>query len=281
MNTDDSRKLSIVELDRSAPREEVKEQHSSWLTEHAVTALQAGVFGETPAGFDIPQTRTTVDPRELETLVDRHRFQLRPPMNTMEFSVSPGCRILGTPYDHEWQLGGGFAFGGRHDGEFMTFALEGFSAAGVGFYLSSPTTADVTVTPNGDYTFSTLAAGDASELFSQGGLGITVYLNQNATPEFSRFAQLWDHRGDIRYGKLFGGATGSGSIASAASPTTPGMFGPARLAPILLRLKPGDQYLIWIWSWQKCHRGKGFFAILNARMPAVTACAGPPIVGPN
>jgi hypothetical protein len=172
---------------------------------------------------------------------------------------------------------------------------NGFSGAGVGLYLSSPTPADVTVTPNDDYGFSNLVFGPTPSLFSQGGLGITVYLNEDKSPIFLRLVQLWDNRGNIYTGPLVrddrgnvvrlpdDAGTGTGSIAAAASPPTPGTFR-IPLAPILLRLQPGNRYLMWVWCWQRIHSRMDeatYFSALDVRMPAVTVCAGPPIVGPR
>lgn len=261
-------------LDRTTPSKDVQAQDTKRFAEHVVTEL-GGEF--TPNAQEVASEHILQGSRSNgRDLLER--IQLIPQLKTLDLTVHDGCRILGTPYDREWQAGsGGFAFGGRHDGKFSTVSAEGNSAAGVGFYLSSSDRIDVSVSPSGNYQFSSLAASDTPRLLSQGGLGITVYANNEGAPALSRQARLWDLRGDIRHGKPFGGVSGEGTLASAASPAPPGMFR-FPLGPISVSLRPGDRYLIWVWNWQICRNSEGFVAFLNARMPAVTVCGGPPVV---
>lgn len=294
-------------LDRAIPDEGVQQRHLSWFADHAATSIASDLPElSTQITADSPKSGGRVDLGVLE----RYRIGLGSTVQTkLDFTVTDGCRVLGTPYDLEWESGaGGNAFvdylvPGRDNGKFGMNAQEGFSAAGVGFYLSSPTASDVSVTPQGAYDFVWLMGVDEgweaafpAELFSQGGLGITVYANEDKLPLLSRRARLWDHRAPFSSGpvliinkKLYWLPTGDrqqGSIASAAVAPTPGMLSPTPLAPILLRLTPGTRYLIWVWCWQVCrlpkpgsdHYYRNFF---YAHMPAVTVCAGPPIVWPR
>lgn len=303
MDTDESKQTA--RLDRATPAEAVQQRHLSWFADHAATSIAR----------DLPELsdRITSDSAKSGDRVDlgvleRYGIGLRSAVLTkMDFSVTDGCRVVGTPYDLEWQVGGGNAFvdylvPARDNGKFGLVSSEGFSAAGVGFYLSSPTAADVTVTPQGNYDFRWIlgsedpfVAPSTPDLFSQGGLGITVYVNEDKSPVLSRRVALWDNRGHIYTGSvtrvngkvvfLWSGDNQQGSIASAAAPPTPGMFGPTPLAPILLRLTPGNRYLIWVWCWEVFRRpadpGAFYIVFFNARMPAVTVCAGTPIVGPR
>lgn len=302
METDESKR--IVRLDRTPPAEAVQQRHLSWFADHAATSIAQDLP-------ELPERITSDSVKSVERvdfdISKRYGVGLGSPVRTkFDFAVTDGCRVLGTPYDLEWQVGGGNAYvdymvPARDNGKFGLFSTEGFSAAGVGFYLSSSSAADVTVTPQGTYRFvwvlaskDPLVAPLTPNMFSQGGLGITVYANEDKSPVFSRRVPLWDHRGYMYTGPVHrvgdkvyffpGGDNQQGSIASAAAPPSPGMFGPTPLAPILLRLTPGNRYLIWVWCWEMLRSPAEpavYAAFFNAHMPAVTVCAGPPIVGPR
>lgn len=272
---------SVFMLDRRPPSEEVQKRHSSQFADHVTTELRSCLTGLPEGGELKPASpRRGTSGADADTLLERYGFEVHRPARTFELTVREGCRIQGTPYDLDWSVGTGFGFLARFDGTVITVSSEGFSAAALGFYLSSSQAATVAVTPSGQYEYSLLAVKDTPGLISQGGLGVTVYYENGTSPApaYSRRIWLWDERGDLRKGKLLGGVTGNGQIASASSAGPPGGFGPVPLAPILLTLDPDERVLLWVWNWQATVNHDGFVAFLTMAMPAVTVCAGPPII---
>jgi hypothetical protein len=201
-------------------------------------------------------------------------------MIPLQYIVPRGSHVLGTPYDREWQTGGGIAWGARHDGKATTFGVNGFSAAGVGFYLS--TSSDVplmaSVTPEGFYNYNWSSFEDMPFLRSSGGIGLTVYTNEEPNPSMSLKPTLWSLSGVTR----FTGDKGQGRIADASS-IYQGPFGPIRLAPILLNMTPGVRYLIWVWCWQtlQTRESSPFISFMSMEMPFVSVNLSTPPVGPH
>jgi hypothetical protein len=197
-------------------------------------------------------------------------------METRSITVSQGTWLVGPPYDAEWAAGSGLAFGATVDGSLFTISGDGFSAAAVGFYVSSPDVLTVALTPQGDYDFSWFSVNAAPALRSRGGMAITVYQNGNPTPIEDRRAVLWNVSGVGPWS----GQHGTGRIADAASPAWG--FGPVPIAPVYVSTAPGRRFLVWVWCWQINQlippTGSGFLAMMRCKMPAVAVNAGPPII---
>lgn len=269
-------RTEVLALDRAAPDEATLETHAGVFNDHIADQLS-----RLTEELEVP---TSEDDRLGEygamlrrTVLGRIEERYNSPVRDLHFVVGAGCRMVGTPYDLDYALGSAIAFLAKNDGKVTSVGTDGQAAGGVGFYLTSQTEVDVSITPRGDYNFSWLSLADAPGWRSFGGLGITIYSNGDPQPVFSRQARLWDIRG----AHAWQGGTGSGAFAEAANPGVPGGFGPVPLAPVIVRLQPGRRLLVWVWSWQVSNRTEKTIAFLSIRVPAVTICASPPLVGPR
>jgi hypothetical protein len=214
--------------------------------------------------------------RQLEKhFVERLSVDITSPVKTFDFTVPSGSRIFGPPYDREWAEGNGIAFGGRADGKAITIPKKnGFSAAGIGFYVTTNEPVLAAITPQGTYDWNWNAFENLPFARSRGGMGITIYTNSEPQPTLSRQPVLWSASGMT----TFSGQKGSGRIADAASPAFG--LGTVPLAPALVNLVPGSRYLVWVWCWQtsQLEEDDAFIAFLSFSMPFVSIDAGPPIL---
>lgn len=265
-----------IEIHRAGAGRDVEDAHVRAFADHVASSLRRFADEAPMAGRDLsPSDHGGLGSAALlkAHMTDRLDGALRQPLIPLDFRVSAGSRIVGTPYDVEWQVGGGVAFGARQDGSALTFSKLGFSAAGIGFYLSSPRRFSVAVTPLGGYDFNWFAVENLPRLRSRGGMGVTVYANNDPSPVHSRQPVLWSLSGATK----FTGGSGSGRVADAASP--PVGFGPVPLAPVMLELDPSVRYLVWVWCWQtKNIDADEFLAFLRFSMPLVMIDAGPPLI---
>ena len=193
---------------------------------------------------------------------------------TFDLKIKLGDQVMAPPYDKDWSVGAGVGFLSRFDGNVYALNQRDYSAAGIGFYLSSDVPALVSIVPWGDYKWSYIAFENSPFVRSRGGMGVTVYTDSNSTPTHNNQPILWNVSGL----NMLEGKTGSGRIADAASPAFG--FGSVPLAPVLISMVPGSKYLVWVWCWQVYNNNKdeGFFAIMDFHMPLVTVSAGPPIL---
>jgi hypothetical protein len=199
---------------------------------------------------------------------------LKPPVRALSVVVSDGCRLVGTPFDHDWHMGLGMPLSKVDGHAFVLGVDDGQSGVGVGIDLESNNELDIEFTPLGDYEFSAFTTENRRELRCRGGLGITAFENGNAV--FSRTVQLFVFNSPQSPSGLTG-VHGEGLIADAASPTVAGMFGPVTLAPVFLRLHPGRRLQVWVWAWILTEGAQGVWASLMFKMPAARICAGPPV----
>jgi hypothetical protein len=209
-------------------------------------------------------------------VIDRISSNLSLDKVEFDFTVPNGCSNFGPPYDQDWGVGIAETFGSTADGNVITIAeVDGQSAGGIAFHLTTNEPVLASITPQGTYQWSWLnLLNFLPDAWTTGGMGITIYTDSQTEPTLSRQPVLWSASA---FAPL-SGQTGNGLIANAASPAFG--FGAIPLAPALLNMIPGSRYLVWVWCWQLSHHqdGDGFFAILNYTMPSVTVCAGPPIV---
>jgi hypothetical protein len=211
--------------------------------------------------------------RQLEKHVTEHVSVGIGKTKALDFVVKNGSRIFGPPYDREWSEGNGIAFGGRLDGKAITTPkANGFSAAGIGFYLTTNEPVLAAITPQGTYNWSWSAFENLPFARSRGGMGIAIYTDGEPNPTMSRQPLLWSLSGMT----AFSGQKDSGRIADAASPAFG--FGTVPLAPALVHMVPGSRYLVWVWCWQtsQLESDDAFIAFLSFTMPFVTIDAGPP-----
>ncbi|HEX4953978.1 MAG TPA: hypothetical protein VF017_11365 [Thermoanaerobaculia bacterium] len=264
--------------ERATPDEGVRLEHQALAAGHITDGLRRELEAIHAEQVGVGPGQT-VESRWTEAqlrshAIERLRWGRESVREHFEITIPGGSRVFGPPYDVEWQEGGGSAFGSRADGTLITVSTPGFSAAGVGFYLTAPEPYLAAVIPQGGYEWSWASFADLPWLRSRGGVGIAVYVDGEPQPAVSRQAQLWSLSGV----SVFSGGQGSGRIADAASPAFG--FGPVPLAPILIHMTPGRRYLVWVWCWQvtPAEAASGFIAFLQAKMPLVTVDAGPPLV---
>lgn len=272
-NTDGERDTSLIsayvtlELDR----------HMSEMYDDTDASEAAVQPRDTVCEFGGLRTRRQLEKHFLERL----SVDISSPMKTFDFTVPTGSRVFGPPYDLDWAEGNGIAFGGRVDGKVNTIPTRnGFTAAGIGFYLTTNEPSLAAITPQGTYEWSWLALENLPFARSRGGMGITIYTNAEPQPTMSRQQVLWSVSGMISTNSTvpWSGQNGSGRIADAASPAFG--LGTVPLAPALLNMVPGSRYLVWVWCWQtsQLEQDDSFIAFLGFSMPFVTINAGPPIV---
>jgi hypothetical protein len=213
--------------------------------------------------------------RQLENhLVERLSADMNSPIRTRDFVVPTGSRVLGPPYDLDWSEGNGVGGFSRFDGKALTIPkANGFSAAGIGFYLTTQEPALAAITPQGTYDWNWTSFQDLPFARSRGGMGVTVYANAEAQPTLSRQPVLWSVSGMT----AFSGQMGSGRIADAASPAFG--LGAVPLAPVILNMVAGSRYLVWVWCWQtsQLEADDVFIAFMRFIMPFITIEAGPPM----
>jgi hypothetical protein len=198
------------------------------------------------------------------------------PIRPLNFTLQPGNRIIGPPYDSEWSVGSGIigAWTAKDDGKLMTLSMDGFSASGIGIVLDGPVELAVAVTPLGNSQFFWISASPDPNVRSKGGVGIVVYELGDGSPLVERQATLWSVVGT----SALQGGSGGGPIADAVAGST--AFGDILLAPALFNMYPGKRYLVWVWLWQTfASRGDdSFICFHNAEVPAIVTSAGPPII---
>lgn len=266
-------RYEVLPLERDAPGRATRDTDVEMFTEHLGGELNR--LTEELTAPAVEEERLGVHGALLRrTVLHRIDERLSTAVRDVTFTVGRACRVVGTPYDVDYSVGLAFGVLARYDGTVVSIGSDGEAAGGVGFYLTSPSEVDMSITPQGRYQFSWLSAVDAPGWRSFGGLGMTIYADGSAQPVFTRQVRLWDVHGA---GVLQGG-TGEGDFASAASPAFPGSFGPVPLAPVVVRLQPGRRLLVWMWSWQVSNRVEGTLAFLTMKVPAVKLCPSPPLV---
>jgi hypothetical protein len=273
-------------MTRALPNEKERDLHRTAFADYTATLLrhqgselfdekdEAEMAAATSKGGD---TVLDVGPFKTKGQLQKHfaervRMETMRPSTTFDYTVPTGSRIIGPPYDVDWSEGAGGVFS-RFEGSCFTFSIEGFSASGVGFYLSSDEPMLTAITPVGNYDWNWFSLQDLPFLRSRGGLGVAIFADGGPQPVMSRQPVLWSLNGVLK----FTGQSGSGRIADAASITTG--FGPIRLAPALLNMVPGSSYLVWLWLWQIARSLKHTAVMASSKfeMPFVTIDAGPPI----
>ncbi len=273
-------------IERVAIEEVDGERDTLLIAEHVTKNLDRHIsemFDDTDASEAAAQPLDAI--REFGGLrtqrqLEKHVFEqisvgLNSPIRSFDYVVPSGSQVFGPPYDKEWAEGNGIAFGARIDGKVFTIPKDnGFSAAGIGFYLTTNEPVLATITPQGTYDWNWSAFADLPFARSRGGMGITIYTDSAPEPTLSRQQVLWSVSGMT----TFSGEKGSGRIADAASPAFG--FGTVPLAPAFVNMVPGSRYLVWVWCWQTAHLDEqdGFIAFMRFIMPFVTIDAGPPIV---
>jgi hypothetical protein len=276
-------------LERTPPEQETRDFYMSRFADHVSAALKPQVDAmRYRAEVSDTGSQSLSTSRELGGLLtevqlrnhfaERLRVELDRPMMPLEFTVPSGTSTFSPPYDEEWQIGGGVAFGASQNGRFDSISKpHEESNAGVGFYLSSNSNVDtvVAITPLGSYRWSWFGSGDLPSLESRGGLGYTVYKEGQEEPLGMNTATLFSVSGV--WGSNYGGE-GSGKLEKAVSLTSDEEPFAFRLFPVGLRMRPDHKYLIQVWVWQTLVPGPTgdgpvldppFLGILNVEMPFV------------
>jgi len=242
---------------------------------HGLRTVSAGVDLATSGNHSTSKlVRTQLD-LQLETLLAGGVV----PSKLFDLVINAGSTIYAPPYDHEWNIGSGLAFGAKADGKFLTVQPKAgeTSGAGVGLILQSPSLLDASIRPQGTYKASVLSVENQPPgSWSAGGLGLTIYKGTNQAPEISRIATLWS----VANMAQWSGENLEGLIADATSLSPVGLWFPYRLTDFTLRMEPNIPYLVWVWTWQTDNvpENTGFLAMMSVTMPAVSLVAGPPVV---
>ena len=275
------KKPAAITLNGSTPeaetvvrdRERFGDRVSATLTSrHKDVAAESAALASSTKGLTQTHDSIELSGEVRDHLTSSLREELERQMVTFELTVPFGSRVISPPYDEEWAAGSALAFGAKIDGKFSVLAADEPSSGAIGVYLTVDRPADVAITPGGTFGFTCLAAQNMPALRSTGGLGLMAYVDDNPQPALEREAMLWNVNGL----SLTTSFSGSGQISQAHSP--PVGLGPVYLAPLIISMKPGHRYLIWVWGWQVSSQTQGFLGLLNVDMPFVTVDAGPPLV---
>ncbi|HKO47837.1 MAG TPA: hypothetical protein VJV79_08940 [Polyangiaceae bacterium] len=276
--------MSPVRIERVAKNVETRERHLALVSSHVTSELERRM-SEMEADTRVPAAAAqpldglaefgglrTRDQLESH-LLERLSLDVFAPATTFKLTVQSGTKVFGPPYDQDWSEGSGFGNSARFSGRALTINKDdGFSAAGVGFYLTTTETVLAAIRPQGNYDWNWAAFGDLPSARSRGGMGLTIYTDGQQQPTLSHQPVLWSVSGVT----TLAGDKGSGQIAAAASPAFG--LGTIPLAPALLQMSPGSTYLVWVWTWQIAQGTDGpFIAFSKFDMPLVTIDAGPPI----
>ena len=277
-------KASAVRIERIPTRAKAYEKPLALMSSHVASALKRELRAldvDTKVAATVKSTDSRLVFGGLRTraqleshLVERLSVGLLGPKATFDLTIQSGMQFIAPPYDQDWSEGNGVGMLSRFDGSVYTVTKDnGFSAAGIGFSLTTTETVLAAITPQGTYDWNWAAFADASSARSRGGMGLTIYADGQPQPVLSHQPVLWSVSGVT----AFSGEKGAGRIAAAASPAFG--LGTVPLAPALLHMNPGSNYLVWIWAWQVAqHTENGFIAFSSFDMPLVTINAGPPVI---
>ncbi|HEX2916048.1 MAG TPA: hypothetical protein VH186_35120 [Chloroflexia bacterium] len=233
-----------------------------------------------------PRNRTDANaslwtPRQLEKhLIEQISIGINNRVNS-GITVSSGSRVFGPPY-LSWHLGNALLYPDGYEAYTMTYdnidpkatVLEGFSAAGYGFEVTTSSAVLTEITPQGNYDWYWAAARELPFVRNRGGMGIAVFNNSQQQPVILRQPILWSISGV----KANTGDGGNGRIVDAATPAFG--FGTIPLAPVLVNMIPDSKYTIWVWSWNisRMEQEDPFSSQIHFSMPLVTINANRPVV---
>lgn len=186
------------------------------------------------------------------------------PATAFDFMANPGWQMLAPRYDVSWGTGAGF--GDKSDGKLIVLIAEGFSAAGVGVFLSVTKRSLVRFRPIAPYNYNWGNVAFRGPASSKGGVGVLGYFNNDAQPFLDRRGFLWN---DAQVPPNAGNGSGSGHLADL-------LWG-----DVLVLMDPGNTYLLWTWVWGMGHmsaredRLSLSLAQITCRVPAIVVDAGP------
>ena len=190
------------------------------------------------------------------------------PATAFDFTADPGWQMLAPPYDVSWGTGAGF--GDKSDGKLIVLVADGFSAAGVGVFLSVTKRSLVRFRPIAPYNDDWANIAFRGPASSKGGVGVLGYFNNDSTPFLDRRGSLWN---DAQIPPNTGNGSGSGQLADL-------LWG-----DVLVLMDPGNTYLLWTWVWGMGHMSAAddrlslSLAQITCRVPAIVVDAGPaPVV---
>jgi hypothetical protein len=186
------------------------------------------------------------------------------PATAFNLTADPGWQMLAPRYDLSWGTGAGF--GDKFDGKLFVLVADGFSAAGVGVFLSVTKRSLVRFRPIAPYNYDWGNIAFRGPASSKGGVGVLGYLNNSPQPFFDRQGLLWN---DAQIPPNTGNGRGSGHLVDR-------LWG----EPLIV-MDPGNTYLMWTWVWGM---GRMFtqedrlslsLAQITCRVGAIVVDAGP------
>lgn len=189
------------------------------------------------------------------------------PATAFNFTADPGWQMLAPPYDVSW--GTGAAWGDKFDGKLIALIGDGFSAAGVGVFLSVTKRSLVRFRPIAPYNYDWGNIAFRGPASSKGGVGVLGYVSTNSQPFLDRRGSLW---ADAQIPPNSGNGSGSGQLADR-------LWG-----DVLITMDPGNTYLLWTWVWGMGRmsateeRLSLSLAQITCRVPAIVVDAGPVLV---
>lgn|GEM_PF-5393303 len=268
-----------VALDRSTPPADEVGRHEGVFAERARTTQERRLEEVQTESTQIASLLNTSglqthDTELSDDLIERVARQtldeLGSNVKLFEVTLPHGSQVLAPPYDTAWSSGSGNIGQAESHGIFEVSTKTESSGAAVGFYISVTEPSDVQITPLGTYTWIMRALQHPSPSVSRGGLNIMVQVNGN--PVFERHTTLWNVNGS----NLDSPAIGHGEIAWAHTPVS-GVW-PVYLAPVIIRMDPGQRHLVWLWAWSQTAQIHGISGAMGVSLPMVKVDSAPPIV---
>jgi hypothetical protein len=155
-------------IERIAAGDTYGERDTTLISAHVTSELErhmSEMYDDTDASEAAAQPRDEV--RAFDGLWTRRQWEkhvveqvimdIGSTKQASNFTVPSGHRVFGPPYDLDWSAGGGHAIWARLDGGKNLYTLSkanDFSAAGIGFYLTTNEPVLAAITPQGVYDWA-------------------------------------------------------------------------------------------------------------------------------
>ncbi|WP_276374855.1 hypothetical protein [Chryseolinea sp. H1M3-3] len=180
--------------------------------------------------------------------------------NKLLFSIEPGLEIIIPPYDNDWTNSFvSFSSANKASGSFKAFPHgNGYGASGVGVFLSPQEDVSASFSTHGpvSYAWSNFVGEGGGYAASRGGLGISIYNASRGTLVKDDHEILWSQSRQPSSLEISGGNDDL-------------YFQNTSMGQSHFKMKGGDTYLVWIWSWAFTDSGPNgaSFAAVDCKVP--------------
>jgi hypothetical protein len=217
--------------------------------------LKASIFKELDAEANALETKLSTQdriyaPLHKTLIADRHAFTAAKGLHnetlekqarisasglgalqTLDYKVNLGSKLLVPPYDEEWHTPG-LNFAKKATGNFLSFSAIDSGAAAVGVRLTASKSVLLRFTTLTFVKYAWDCWAYSAAAATAGGIGIIGYRDNEKIPFDTERATLWNH------------TLGSGVKSDSGSTS----FGGIKRS-FFVPMEPGHSYLIWLWCW--------------------------------